>query len=190
MKHYIFILLLIFLHNCNQKFKNYRYNPFQFPYKEYYYKAKEVEIKSKNITEGEKFSFDKFYFILKNGFVDTMTFSSNIYHFYKNGKKIFIISKRVDDKMGCSDSLSRALNKDFCSSANSMKEFYLKLFTLTPESLNKKEFAGIGNQWIVHQKGAFFEQISPPLTIYNNESYIAFRQNNMLHRKSFKNGLN
>jgi hypothetical protein len=58
-----------------------------------------------------------------------------------------------------------------------MKEFYYKLFTLTPESLNKKEFAGIGNQWIVHQKGAFFEQISPPLTIYANESYLAFRQN-------------
>lgn len=177
---FILLILIVFFYSCNIKFKNYRYNPFQFVYDEYYFTAKKYKIKKKSTSELRDLKFFTVYnfkFALDSNIADTCISIKNVTYFKKNDKKLFIISKRKDLKMGCNDSLTQILNRDYCNSFQSEKDFYFKLFFLTPNDLEKNEYAEKGNFWIVHYKGWFFEDTRPPLIAYENDSYIAYRRN-------------
>jgi hypothetical protein len=149
-------------------------------YDEYYFTAKKYKI-NKNLPSElrgiKSYSVYNFKFDLDSNVADTCISKKNVTYYKKNDKKLFIISKRKDLKMGCYDSLTQILNRDYCNSFQSEKDFYFKLFFLTPNDLDKIEYAEKGNFWIVHYKGWFFEDTRPPLIAYENDFYIAYRRN-------------
>ena len=185
-KIYLFFYIIILLFGCKTNsndlktgFENYRYNPFQFPYPEYYLKAETVLLSSMENSSNTKNIRINYYGLYS--YIDNTAFDSVVYrrgtaqYYLKNKKKVFIILFNRDSLIGCSDSESRNINLDFCSAISSNKEYFSKLFTLIPDDLDKKEYLPLGNSWIVHHKGSFFQDIKT-ITIYKNKDYLAFRR--------------
>jgi hypothetical protein len=179
--------------NLKTGFENYRYNPFQFPYPEYNLKADSVFISSvDHSTIPNSIKIDYFGF---QSYIDSTIFDSIVsrgdrgYYFYKNNKKVFIILFNKDSLIGCSDSESRSINRDFCSAFSSNKEYFQKLYTLTPDDLNKRKYFPLGNSWIVHQKGIIFQDIKS-ISIHIHNEFIAFRRDYNLEKNlSVSNGV-
>jgi hypothetical protein len=116
-----------------------------------------------------------------HSYIDSTAFDSVVYrrgtaqYYLKNKKKVFVILFNKDSLIGCSDPESQNINLDFCSAISLNKEYFSKVFTLVPEDLGKKEYLPLGNSWIVHHKGSFFQDIKT-IIIYKNKDYIAFRR--------------
>lgn len=75
--------------------------------------------------------------------------------------------------MGCVDEIEKN-NKDFCSSFIYTKDFYQKLFTLTPDDLSKSQYVAKGYVGIVHRKGKMFYRVSD-IMIYKGGNSVAYR---------------
>ena len=179
MKRSIFLLVIIGTYACqsNSGFINYRNDPFQFPYPEYYLKAKEINLQqtADNPNQvsieavNERISFD----VDKSVSLQTKKKFDSYYLW--SGEKLFgVINLENEVYMGCSGT-AKAYQKDFCSAFNSTEEFFSKLFKLTPNDLTMDEYAGIGNKWIVHNKGSWFKNVNE-LFIYQLEDIVAFRR--------------
>lgn len=157
-------------------FEAYRFNPFQFPYPEYSYKADIVAISHLNQAPKDTTSIDCFGIsaLFPKKYVDQVDKKSpsRLVIRSKNNQAI-MINREKDQRMGCSDE-SEKNNKDFCSAFTSTEDFYNKLFTLTPDDLAKDTYASTGFAWIVHRKGIMFQRVSD-VKIYKGKGLTIYR---------------
>ncbi len=181
MKKRLYVLLISLLMMCSCAHENpfdaYRYNPFIYPYPEHRLKAEADVISSIEDKQHEYTNIIEFYGYKAN--LPLNLFDSNPAEkndgkiIYKKDKKVLIIHREKDTLLGCTNADIKDKNKDFCSAFASTKDFYHKLFTLTPDDLHKSEYSGTGNKWIVHRKGFFFENVTK-IKIYSGADFIAF----------------
>jgi len=73
---------------------------------------------------------------------------------------VLIIHREKDNLLGCTDEEGRNLNKDFCSAFASTREFFDKMYVLTPDDLKNSNNWQTGNKWIIHRKGFVFEGVN------------------------------
>jgi hypothetical protein len=145
----------------HQGFEGYRYNPFQYPYDEYYLKAETIPIDSIKVDVAN--NMVKLEFFGLASYVPAVLFNAKTKALkeneiiYKSDGKVLIIRKEKDNMIGCADEDVRNRNKDLCSAFSSTKEYYNKLFTLTPDDLKSNSDFQAGDKWIVHRKGFTFE---------------------------------
>ncbi|MCP3872580.1 MAG: hypothetical protein GY699_05405 [Desulfobacteraceae bacterium] len=176
------IIIIIFIAGCATQngFEDYRFNPFQFPYSEYYLtainiqeakKPQDLEALSELNVFGVKIRINKNNFdeVIKNKDLNTP------FILKKNNTLVLLANYHQDSLMGCKSKVSREAHKDFCSAFNSSKEFNKKLFTLTPNDINNPAPLGDGDLWIIHKKGYVFEQ-TEAIYIYELDNLTAFRQ--------------
>jgi len=158
-------------------FENYRYNPFQYPYPEYYLKPEIVNLSNNADFDGvERIHFFGLSAVLeKNTFDEIKTKDDKQVVVLKNSKPLLLIDKTPEELMGCVLPEARMLDLDFCSSFDSSKIFFEKLFSLTPDDLKKEEYAARGNNWIVHRKGMMFKNVEK-IYIYRTDGVVAFRK--------------
>lgn len=148
---------------------SYRFDPFQWIYPEYYYKADIFPVK-KDETPIQEYSKIKFYGL--SAYVptrytsevkrdhDIMTFTS------KSGDRILMI-KATNSSFTCSDKKSIE-RKDFCSAYKTPQQLFHKLYTLTPDSAET-----IGDKWIIHDKGKEFDNVKK-IEIYSDDLFMAY----------------
>ena len=188
MKKIFFILALIlsvtnaFADNQNYEgFKNYRYNPFQFPYPEYYLKAEVIEIKSLETKLDETRTIIDFYGlseIISKKWFDNMSGENKSGRAlcYRIGKSCkLVIYENKEDLRGCIAQEVRNAERDFCSAFSSSQEYYDKVWLLTPDDLRKVEYASVGNSWLIHNKGILFTDVKL-LYKYQGMNFVAYRR--------------
>jgi len=161
------------------KFNSYRYNPFQFPYPEYYLKAERVdltkEVRLKPLMHPVKIKFFCFTTTLESKWFDSVGERDGTKRYTIKGKTQFVLFTNKELRFGCNEEASATMNKDFCSGFRSSKEFFEKLYTLTPEDLEEPGPSLIGDSWIVHRKGWLFEG-TEKIVIYESPDFTAFRR--------------
>jgi len=181
-----YCMALIFILLCSSScsnisgFENYRYNPFQFPYSEYYLKADQISnIEIDNIkNEVEHLSvFGVDIKIGKNSFDEVLKNKnlSSPFVLKNKGKLVLLANYHEESLMGCNSQQSKDAHKDFCSAFSSSQEFNTKLFLLTPHDNNETRKLNDGDLWIIHRKGLVFEK-TQKISIYQLENLTAFRQ--------------
>ncbi len=174
---YLMTIIVLLATSCssNQGFEGYRYNPFQYPYPEYFLKAKSIPINNENPDK----SMVKLAFFGLSSYVPEELFNVKTNKanenkiIYKTDGKVLIIHRDKDNLLGCADKEVRNRNEDFCSAFSSTREFYNKLFTLTPEDLKINKDMKTGDKWIIHRKGFMFENVSK-LHKYVGKDFVAF----------------
>ncbi len=180
-RSYFIFLLFFFFAGClqNNEFKDYRYNPFQFPYPEYYLKADRVDLTKKTPLEPLKNPVNINFFglttAIESEWFDSVGGAKGTKKYTLKGKTRFILYTNKELRLGCDDEGSAALNRDFCSGFRSSKEFFEKLYTLTPADLEELTPSLMGDSWIIHRKGWLFER-TKNIMIYENPDFIAFRR--------------
>jgi hypothetical protein len=92
---------------------------------------------------------------------------------FKAGDKVIIIHREKDILLGCADEEVKNRNKDFCSAFTSTRDYYDKLYSLTPEELKENGMLQTGDKWIVHRKGFAFENVNK-VSKYIGRDYVAF----------------
>ncbi|MBU1169356.1 MAG: hypothetical protein KKD44_07305 [Proteobacteria bacterium] len=177
----LFITFLISFH-ANAAFcddmSDYRYNPFQFIYSEYNYKADKIKIsKIQTAPEGlTKVNFFGLSAFVPAQYVKTIDENNPNRVIFKSDNNIFFIEREKELRSGCIDEQVASRNKDFCSAFNSTKDLFYKFFTLTADDLKKsKEPPSVGVLWIIHQKGFLFEN-TKDIHIYEGDKFTAFVQ--------------
>jgi hypothetical protein len=179
-RHLVFIILIsILLSACVQRndFKAYRYNPFQYPYPEYYIEADTITVEAVTFLDFQDMGriefFNKTAYIPMNLLDPTPISANDDKVIFKKDNKILIIERIKDTSIGCLDELTRMSNRDFCSSFSSSQEFFDILFTKTPDILFYTENKRIGYQWILHKKGIYFENVKYSRK-YIGKNFIAY----------------
>lgn len=188
MRRSLFLLLIFCIMGCTspcEKLKHdYRYNPFIFPFNEYYYKANIVELKSKiNVDSNTTHIqfFDLHATIPGKWSSKETPFSKNRTAYKVRNKEndlnyiLITNEKKCLFTEFCKDSTDE---KDFCSAFKTPIELYEKLFTLTPD----REDLTIGDLWIIHRKGQLFEFVKK-IYIYKLDNFIAFREDYDLKKR-------
>lgn len=195
-KLFYVLFLILFLAGCYSShktdFEKYRYNPFQFPYPEYHYKAKIINVERIKNTFNEETQKVEFFGMVTN---ISKNLSANVEDLRKEGLPILfktedgnsfvMINKTKDTLMGCIYPEARKTNVDYCSAFGSTKEFFEKLYLLTPKDLSKPEYLPIGNSWIVHKKGYLFDNVEK-IYIYESKKFKAFRRDFKPTNRSLK----
>lgn len=180
MADYIIIITMVLLFSgcsTNQGFEGYRYNPFQYPYPEYYLKAETIPISSEKM-KAENNMVQLEYFGLRS-YVQAESFNPKLKDvrentiIFKDHDKVLVIDRVKDSLIGCDDEQVKNSNKDFCSAFDTSKEYYEKLFTVTPQDLRGANKQIIGNKWIVHRKGFTFENVEK-LHKYTGRCFVSF----------------
>ncbi|MBU1169358.1 MAG: hypothetical protein KKD44_07315 [Proteobacteria bacterium] len=159
--------------NETPNLSEYRYNIFQWVYPEYYFKAEQVSIKKEGMKKeaGHAITFFGLSACIPDEYTEPNQISKNSVTYRTSGKKTGLaISIDDETKLLCSD-IAKSREKDFCSSFNSAKEYYHKLFSLTPDSID--ETTSTGDMLLIHAKGIFFEHIKK-IKIYNGKSFTAY----------------
>jgi len=155
MTYFKFIIIMVLLfYGCstNQCFEGYGYNPFQYPYPEYYLKAETIPISSENM-KSENNMVQLEYFGLRS-YVQAESFNPKQKDvrentiIFKDHDKVLVIERVKDSLIGCDDEQVKNSNKDFCSAFYTSKEYYEKLFTIMPQDLRGANKQIIGNKWI------------------------------------------
>lgn len=187
----LFLISNSFAFQQSNGFQGYRFNPFQFPYPEYEYTAKQIVIdetirsdKDSKIINcfGVSIAFPKEI----SDQVDQKS-KSRLLIKSKNNKAI-VVNFENENLMGCSDETERNNNKDFCSAFSSTEDFYNKLFSLTPEDLSSDQYLSTGYKWIVHRKGQMFNRVSG-IEIYKGNNYSVYRTDIKDDKMSIKSEL-
>lgn len=180
----IILLITVFFYHVGTVYadwtEDHRFNPFQFPLPEYNLKAKTIKLKnldsppdnyksvkllghSSVIPKAVKIQASKV--ILNPLYIDALD----------GNKVIFIMNKEKDDFILCSAE-NRKITMDYCSAFSSRRDYFFKLWTLTPADLEKKEYIQIGYSWLVHQKGSIFQFVEK-LIVYEKDDFTFFRKN-------------
>ena len=159
-------------HASSDGFDGYRFNPFQFPYPEYRYKAKTIPLSQLRRQDGATASISFFGFsaLIPERYAGQVEESGESVVIRSMKKRGILISREKESLMGCEE--GRDIYKDFCSAFTSTQDFYQKLFTLVPEDLAKDEYAPIGYSWIVHRKGVMFSRVSKILIYEDRKSVV------------------
>lgn len=179
-KRFVFLLLTCFLANSGycDDLMDYRYNPFQFVYPEYNYKADVIKIKKKtdSFNSLTRVSFFGLSAYVPSGYVDIVDNKNPEQVIVKSGKNIFFIDHEKELRSGCIDKQVALRNRDFCSAFESTKDLFYKFFTLTADGIKKTETPPpVGLLWIIHQKGILFES-TKEIHIYEGDNFTAFVQ--------------
>lgn len=152
-------------------FSDYRYNPFQWVYPEYFYRADIVKIDAKKTFKAKMTKIDIFGLtgLIPEKYVGELKKKDNAV-FYKS--KFGIISFFFEDPnhVLCSDQLKEK-EKDICSAYSSAKEYYHKLFLLTPGMLDGTNTRG--DYWLIHAKGNVFKD-TRKIYISEGENFTAY----------------
>jgi len=153
-------------------FSEYRYNPFQWVYPEYFYKADTIKINTRR-TFSDDYKRIAFFnlsaLVLKKYVGEYKQISDQSFGYrVKSEKTGFSISLNDQKFLMCSE---QGKEKDFCSAYSSAKEYYHKLYTLTPDMLDGTHSRG--DYWMIHAKGTFFED-SRRINIYQGDNFIAY----------------
>lgn len=141
MKKLLILLSLIALCSCqtNGAFKDYRNNPFQYPYPEYYLKANVINLK-KTGARTEPLVIDasahRISFNTSTDLTVTTKNKGSSFYLETNNHLFGVLTIEKENYMGC-DGETKEYEKNFCSAFKSSQEYYKKLFTLTPENLNE-----------------------------------------------------
>ena len=157
---------------------DYRYNPFQFVYPEYNYKADSLKIKKKtaSLDNQTKVNFFGLSAYVPSEYAVTVNDESPDKVVIKSGKNVIVMTKEKELRSGCIDEQVASRNKDFCSAFSSTKDLSYKLFTLTADDINKSDTPpSVGVLWIIHQKGFLFEN-TKDIHIYEGDKFTAFVQ--------------
>ncbi|VVS92159.1 hypothetical protein [Desulfoluna spongiiphila] len=152
-------------------FENYRYDPFQFPYKEYYYTADVVPLTPTSKASGVPLDLFGLSAALPAKYMGELDRKSNTQIQVRSEHGLVILRYEEDDMMGCRNEKARAGNLDFCSAFKSTREFYQKLFTLTPDNAGTP--VKRGDLWILHEKGVFFEH-AEKIRIYEGQEITGY----------------
>lgn len=190
-RHLLFIILIsASLSACVQRndFKAYRYNPFQYPYPEYYIEADTITVEAVTILDFQDMGriefFNKTAYIPMNLLDPTPISTNDDKVIFKKDNKILIIERSKETSIGCLDELTRMSNRDFCASFSSSQEFFDILFTKTPNNLCYAKNKQTGYQWILHKKGIYFENVEYARRYIGN-NLIAY-ENNYIQGKMTK----
>jgi len=179
MKRFMFLIIIMGVYACqsNVNFTGYKSNPFQFPDSDYYLEAKEVKVQQSFIDPDQvsiqngniciAFNMDKDLSVRVG-----MEYGN--YYLWSDEKLLGVLNFEKENYMGCSEN-TKLYEKDFCGAFKSSKEFYFKLFTLTPDDLDQDQRVGIGDKWIIHKKGSWFKNTNK-LIIYHLKEGIVFRR--------------
>lgn len=178
----LFIFIIVFIYGCSAAsgFEDYRYNPFQFPYPEYYLKAekiKTIETVKRNKSSqpidlfGVKALVPRQYddIAIRNNNAKSPTVLK------KNGGIFLFAAYHEEDLLGCNSPTAVKMHRDFCSAFDSTEEFNKKLFTLTPEAITSPNTLSDGDLWIIHRKGMIFKK-TQKIKMYQLKNLTAFRQ--------------
>lgn len=155
--------------DVDKMINNYRFDPFQWIYSEYFYKAETMDVrKMKRIPPGyQRVKFFDLSAYIPDKYTKTMNETHGIMAFMaKDGSK-FLIMKASGDSFDCSEQ-KRISEMDYCSSYKTPEELFYKLFTLTPDHATTT-----GEKWIVHAKGREFYD-AEKIEIFKSNSFRAF----------------
>ncbi len=179
MKRLIFLIIIIGIYAChsNSHFADYRNDPFQFPYPEYYLQSKEIRLSQSPIIPDQVsigFENRQITFDMDKDISIQIKKKYDSYYLWSGEELLGVLNIEKEVYMGCSGN-TRLNQKDFCEAFKSSKEYYLKLYTLTPDVLNKDQPISIGDKWIIHNKGTWFKNVNQ-IMIYHFSEGIAFRR--------------
>jgi len=183
------ILFLLFIYFCNSgvtlaadikqtpttstnnaiSMDKYRAYPFQWILPEYYYQAKIIHVeKEEKASKGfNKVEFFGLRSCIPSRYTEIITRRNDSMFFKsKTGETIMMI-KSSNSSFGCSE-YAKIKDKDYCSAYKTPQEFYNKLFTLTPDTVENT-----GDKWIVHGKGMLFDN-TKKIEIYTGDKFIAY----------------
>ena len=160
LRSFVFTLLLLGISATvfatENPFSNYRYDPFQFSYKEYHYKADVVLINESSKPSVKYFDMFGINAGLPEKYMGKIEKKgAQVQITSDHGTMLFRLEE--DHLMGCAIEKVRSSNLDFCSAFDSTQGYYQKLFTLTPENIGEPRIKG--NLWIIHEKGVAFEHV-------------------------------
>lgn len=170
----LLIIVTLLLSSCtiNHDFQGYRYNPFQYPYPEYYLKADTIVIHDEKTDQYPEMVKLDFFGLTSS--VPGRLFKARQKSvkeneiIYESDGNVLIIHREIDNLLGCADEEIRNRNNDFCSSFTSSRQYYEKLFSLTPDTLRTGSGIQTGDKWIVHRKGFTFENAAKLIKYVKN----------------------
>ena len=190
-RHLVFLIFIsALIPACVQRndFEAYRYNPFQYPYPEYYIKSDTITVETANFTDNQNMGrvefFNRTAFIPLHIMDQNPISTNNNKVIFKKGNNILMIERSKDTSIGCLDELTRTSKRDFCASFSSSQEFFDILFTKTPDILLNAGTKRIGYQWILHKKGIYFENVEFTRK-YIGKNFIAY-ESKYFHGKTVK----
>jgi hypothetical protein len=175
---YLFLMLVLFGCSCRESIPAYRYNAFQFIYPEHYLKADITNVPSSGASDENTATLEFFglHAVLPSRWRELV--QSRVLKgdkvICKSRGEVVIISLEKETKLDCEFQEFREANKDFCSAFNSINDFYLKLFTLTPDIVLTRKPSITGEQWLVHKKGYYFELVKS-IKIYQGDEVTVYR---------------
>lgn len=147
---------------------NYRFDPFQWIYPEYFYKAETVPVEKKpQAKRGARIKFFGLSACFPEIYSKDISLEHDIMTMKSESGSHVLIMKASGDAMLCSEE-KRIRNRDFCSAYKTAEELFHKLFTLTPETAETT-----GDKWIVHDKGREFDNVKKIL-IFSDDSFLAY----------------
>ena len=171
----VFICSIVGTSSASEEFSNYRSSPFQWVHPEYYYKAKIINVQNdKYKSNGQsKIAFFGLSAKLPAGYEKSKKNISDTTIGFRSSlsKKSNMVISINDEAILLGTEFSRKREKDYYSAFNSAKEWYHKLFTLTPDIVNEKTFTG--DLWLIHGKGMLFEHIKK-IAIYKGNNFTAY----------------
>lgn len=186
-KTVLIILTLFILCSCqsDSSFQSYRSNPFLFPYPEYHFKADSIDIEpipiKKNSAVVDLKQIPIRFGTNTKDSLEVIEKPGSSYQIKGINNMLFLVRLEKEKYMGCAGK-SKEIAKDLCSAFDSSKDYFTKLYTLTPDDLSKEQYAPLGNDWIVHHKGSWFKDVSD-IYIYKSSKFIAFRRDFRLESK-------
>jgi hypothetical protein len=148
---------------------DYRSNPFQWVFVEYYYKAETIRIeKEKTPPQGyTKVEFFGLSAYIPSEYAEEIKKYDDVIYFKAKNKDMIMMVKSPNDSIMCSEA-SQINDKDYCSAFKTPQEYYHKLFTLAPDMVGNT-----GDKWIVHAKGFAFKN-TKKIEIYSGDKFMAY----------------
>lgn len=148
---------------------DYRFDPFQWIYPEYYYKADIIPVQKEKIAPDgyTKVEFFGLTAYIPSNYTDKITREHDIMSFWSKAGDRILMLKATNDTFFCSDE-KLAYQKDYCSAYKTPQELFHKLFTLTPDIAEN-----IGDKWIIHDKGLQFDN-AKKIEIHSDDKFMAY----------------
>ncbi|MBU1169354.1 MAG: hypothetical protein KKD44_07295 [Proteobacteria bacterium] len=176
MKKPIFLIAqLLLITGCltaGYDFSEYRNSPFQWVYPEYFYKAIIIDVEKSNPDETfSKIEFFGLSAYAPDNFKKTENQTNeNTLSFKSDSSELFVVSLETGDVLMGTEG-SRQREKDYYSAFSSVKEWYRKMYSLTPDIIT--ETTPIGDLWLIHAKGMYFDDTNK-IEIYKGDSFVAY----------------
>ena len=158
--------------NCTSdaiSLEKYRAYPFQWVLPEYYYKAATIHVDKE---EKAPVGFSKVMFFglstcIPSKYTARIERRNDTFFFQTKTEETIIMIKSLNSSFGCSE-YAKIKDKDYCSAYKTPQEFFNKVFTLTPDTVENT-----GDKWLVHGKGILFDNVKK-IEIYTGDKFVAY----------------